>query len=126
LAIREKALGASHPDVGQTLNNLANVYRAQGKYSEAEPLLKRALAISEAQRQSRHFVRNLLQRRHACTLGSDNDIRRQRNQFLRTTIAIGIDQRISIRTLRPNRLRLGRAEGRPSSCVRLIEYPDVR
>ena len=26
LAIREKALGASHPDVAQTLNNLANVY----------------------------------------------------------------------------------------------------
>ena len=33
LAIREKALGASHPDVGQSLNNLANVYRDQGKYS---------------------------------------------------------------------------------------------
>ena len=33
LAIREKALGASHPDVGQSLNNLANVYRAQGKYA---------------------------------------------------------------------------------------------
>src|SRR5262245_19440384 len=26
LTIREKALGASHPDVGQTLNNLALVY----------------------------------------------------------------------------------------------------
>ena len=29
LAIREKALGANHPAVGQTLNNLAIVYRAQ-------------------------------------------------------------------------------------------------
>ena len=47
LAIREKALGANHPDVGQTLNNLALVYRAQGKYSEAEGLYKRALAIRE-------------------------------------------------------------------------------
>ena len=47
LAIREKALGANHPDVGQTLNNLASVYRAQGKYSEAEGLYKRALAIRE-------------------------------------------------------------------------------
>ena len=47
LAIREKALGANHPDVGQSLNNLANVYRAQGKYSEAEGLYKRALAIRE-------------------------------------------------------------------------------
>ena len=33
--------------MGQTLNNLANVYRAQGKYSEAEGLFKRALAIRE-------------------------------------------------------------------------------
>ena len=47
LAIREKALGANHPDVGQTLNNLANVYRDQGKYREAEELHKRALAIRE-------------------------------------------------------------------------------
>jgi tetratricopeptide (TPR) repeat protein len=47
LAIREKALGTTHPDVGQTLNNLALIYRAQGKYSEAEGLFKRALAIRE-------------------------------------------------------------------------------
>jgi tetratricopeptide (TPR) repeat protein len=47
LAIRETALGANHPDVGQTLNNLALVYLDQGKYSEAEELFKRALAIRE-------------------------------------------------------------------------------
>jgi tetratricopeptide (TPR) repeat protein len=29
------------------LNNLALLYQAQGKYSEAEPLFKRALAIKE-------------------------------------------------------------------------------
>ena len=46
-SIRETALGANHPDVGQTLNNLAIVYRAQGKYTEAEGLYKRALAIRE-------------------------------------------------------------------------------
>ena len=47
LAIREKVLGANHSDVGQTLNNLALVYRDQGKYSEAEGLFERALAIRE-------------------------------------------------------------------------------
>src|SRR5262249_53289477 len=47
MAIREKVLGASHARVGQTLNNLAIVYRRQGKYSEAEGLYKRALAINE-------------------------------------------------------------------------------
>ncbi len=30
-----------------SLNNLAELYRAQGRYAEAEPLLKRALATFE-------------------------------------------------------------------------------
>ncbi len=40
-------LGPEHPDVAIILNNLAVLYRAQGKYAEAEPLYKRALAIRE-------------------------------------------------------------------------------
>ena len=47
LAIREKALGADHPDAAQSLNNLAALYKAQGKYGDAEPLHRRALAILE-------------------------------------------------------------------------------
>src|SRR6202040_2846756 len=47
LAIREQALGASHPDVAHALRNLANVYRDQGKHAQAEGLYKRALAIQE-------------------------------------------------------------------------------
>ena len=35
------------PTVGESFNNLALVYRAQGKYEEAEGLFKRALAIRE-------------------------------------------------------------------------------
>ena len=38
LAIREKALGPEHPDVAQSLNNLAELYRSQGRYADAEPL----------------------------------------------------------------------------------------
>jgi len=34
LAIDEKALGPNHPNVATNLNNLAELYRAQGKYSE--------------------------------------------------------------------------------------------
>ena len=30
-----------------SLNNLAELYRAQGRYAEAEPLFKRLLMISE-------------------------------------------------------------------------------
>jgi tetratricopeptide (TPR) repeat protein len=41
LAIREKAFWTDHPDVLQSLGNLAEVYNAQGKYAEAESLLKR-------------------------------------------------------------------------------------
>ncbi len=47
LAIREKALGPKHPDVAQSLNNLAELYRTQGQYAKAEPLFKRSLAIRE-------------------------------------------------------------------------------
>jgi tetratricopeptide (TPR) repeat protein len=47
LEIREKALGPEHPNLATSLNNLAVLYRAQGKYAEAEPLYKRSLAIME-------------------------------------------------------------------------------
>ena len=33
--------------MAQSLNNLAALYQAQGKYAEAEPLFKRALKIVE-------------------------------------------------------------------------------
>ena len=46
LAIKEKVLGP-HPDVAMTLNNLAVVYKAQGKLGQAELLYQRALAIFE-------------------------------------------------------------------------------
>ena len=47
LAIREKALGPDHPDVALNLNNLAALYWTRAEYDEAEPLFRRALAISE-------------------------------------------------------------------------------
>ena len=47
LAIREKALGPEHPDVANSLNNLAGLYYNQGQYAKAEPLIERALAIRE-------------------------------------------------------------------------------
>ena len=40
-------MGPDHPDVAPSLNNLAGLYEAQGRYAEAEPLYKRALAINE-------------------------------------------------------------------------------
>ena len=47
LAIREKVLGAEHPDTASSLNNLAGLYYAQGEYAQALPLFQRALAIYE-------------------------------------------------------------------------------
>ena len=41
------ALGPEHPDVAKSLHNLAGLYKAQGRYAEAESLYKRALAIFE-------------------------------------------------------------------------------
>ena len=45
--IKEKLLTAEHPDVAMTLNNLAVLCKAQGRYPEAEALYRRALAIFE-------------------------------------------------------------------------------
>ncbi len=42
-----EAFGPDDPRLATSLNNLALLYKAQGKYAEAEPLLKRAFAIFE-------------------------------------------------------------------------------
>ncbi|MEC4850779.1 MAG: CHAT domain-containing tetratricopeptide repeat protein, partial [Jaaginema sp. PMC 1079.18] len=47
LAIREQAFGEDHPSVATSLNDLAALYQRMGNYSEAEPLVQRALAIRE-------------------------------------------------------------------------------
>jgi CHAT domain-containing protein len=47
LAIREKALGPDHPNVAMSLNSLAELYRSQGRYTDAEPLYQRSLDILE-------------------------------------------------------------------------------
>ncbi len=47
LKVAEETFGPNHPKVATTLNNLAELYRAQGQYSAAEPLYKQALAIWE-------------------------------------------------------------------------------
>ena len=43
----EKALGKAHPDYAPSLNNLAALLQATGRYGEAEPLYREALAIDE-------------------------------------------------------------------------------
>lgn len=45
LSIREKQLGADHPDVAISLHNLGTLYYQQGNYPEAKKLISRALKI---------------------------------------------------------------------------------
>ncbi len=47
LAIEEKVLTPDNPSIANPLNNLAGIYYAEKKYSDAEPLYKRSLAIVE-------------------------------------------------------------------------------
>ncbi len=47
LRLGEKELGRDHPETATLLNNPAQLYRAQGKDTEAEPLYQRSLAIRE-------------------------------------------------------------------------------
>jgi CHAT domain-containing protein len=48
LALREAALGSTHPDFASCLHQVGDLYRRQGNLARAEPLLRRALAIREA------------------------------------------------------------------------------
>jgi CHAT domain-containing protein len=52
--LAEKGLGSHHPDVAESLSNLAELYRAQGRYGEAELLVQRALGIREQALGSQH------------------------------------------------------------------------
>ncbi|MFN6482312.1 MULTISPECIES: tetratricopeptide repeat protein [unclassified Nostoc] len=45
LETSKKRLGEEHPDVAESLNNLALLYRSQVRYSEAEPLFIEALTL---------------------------------------------------------------------------------
>ncbi|MEM8719517.1 MAG: tetratricopeptide repeat protein [Cyanobacteria bacterium P01_G01_bin.39] len=45
LEIRKKILGAEHPDVAASLNNLAELYLNQGEYDKAEPFYLQALEL---------------------------------------------------------------------------------
>lgn len=44
-----------HPDIAQSLNNLASLYKSQGKYEQAKPLYLRALAICEKALEPQHL-----------------------------------------------------------------------
>lgn len=56
LDIREKRLGAAHPEVARTLNALGELYYEQGRYVEAEALYRRSLSIMEKTSPPDHAV----------------------------------------------------------------------
>jgi tetratricopeptide (TPR) repeat protein len=43
--MQEKLLGPDHPELFNTLHNLAACYRLQQRYKDAEPLYRRALEV---------------------------------------------------------------------------------
>ena len=49
LQMTEKCCGADHPTTATSLNNLAALYYAMGRYAEAEPLYVRSLSIYQQQ-----------------------------------------------------------------------------
>ncbi len=57
-------LGREHPDTLRDINNLALLYEIQGRYGEAELLLKKALRLREM----------VLGREHPDTLSSINGL----------------------------------------------------
>ena len=54
LQISEQQLGADHPHTATSLNNLAGLYGAQGKYIEAQALAQCALTIFQNKLGAQH------------------------------------------------------------------------
>jgi hypothetical protein len=54
LQIREQQLADDHPSTASSLNNLAELYGAQGKYTEAQALAQRALTIFQNKLGAQH------------------------------------------------------------------------
>ena len=50
----KRLLGEQHPDVANSLNNLASLYVSQGRLKEAEPLYKQALQMYKHLRGEQH------------------------------------------------------------------------
>jgi tetratricopeptide (TPR) repeat protein len=65
---REKKCDCSDPDTAGSLNNLAGLYHNQGKYAEAEPLYRRALAICERTLGSEHPTTRTIQANYIALL----------------------------------------------------------
>jgi tetratricopeptide (TPR) repeat protein len=84
LAIREKVLGAQHPDTATSLNNLAFLLYFKGDYNDAEPLFRRALAIAEQVLGHNHpntvIYRNNLASLLNLKINSDGNVREKRNE----------------------------------------------
>ena len=64
LALKKEVLGERHPSTLTSMNNLAGLYQAQGRYSEAEPLYVDCLALEK----------EVLGERHPSTLGSEYNL----------------------------------------------------
>jgi tetratricopeptide (TPR) repeat protein len=47
MAAKQRVLGPEHPETLSTINNLAGIYRDEGKYELAEPLLVRVLEVRQ-------------------------------------------------------------------------------
>ncbi len=56
LVLAEHFEDPEHPYLAASLNNLAGIYDAQGRYSEAEPLYRRSLEIRERLKGSGHSM----------------------------------------------------------------------
>jgi hypothetical protein len=111
-------LGSEHPDTLMTLSKLAELYRAQGRYGEAEPLYHKALQLCE----------KVLGLEHPKTLAIQSRFVLLRLNQERIAEALAELQRMEPRVQRRARAELytiEQAQGRRGLLVSLSEFQDL-
>src|SRR5262249_50092007 len=74
LPIWEKAVGSDYPYVATSLNNLAELYRMQGRYSEAEPALQALAGDQPKNARSRSSPRRYISEQPGAGLGQSGPL----------------------------------------------------
>ncbi|MDE5088263.1 MAG: tetratricopeptide repeat protein, partial [Trichodesmium sp. St16_bin2-tuft] len=81
IEINKIALPEDHRSIARNFNNLANLYRAQGKYEAAEPLLLQAIEICQLSLGEEHPNTQTVLENYQIFLNEKNESKQNQDKY---------------------------------------------